>query len=108
MTTATVFSRLKVRLVLSVAQSAFSLVCCSNETLVFSRVSFAALIVCDPSSRIIVTDVGQCDPSTGFCTHPTKPTGTECDDSNDDTTNDQCTLSIHSGDIRKLCKWAIH
>jgi cysteine-rich repeat protein len=40
---------------------------------------------------------GQCDPTTGSCTNPTRPNGSVCDDQNPSTSGDQCVSGVCEG-----------
>ena len=48
-------------------------------------------------------DAGGCDPVTGLCSNPSKPTGTPCDDGNACTRSDTCTAGTCTGTDAIVC-----
>src|SRR5438552_7354294 len=48
-------------------------------------------------------DAGGCDPVTGLCSNPSKPTGTPCDDGNACTRSDTCTAGTCTGTDAIAC-----
>ncbi len=48
-------------------------------------------------------DAGKCDPATGACVNPEKPTGTPCDDGNACTVNDVCVSGVCQASVPFDC-----
>ena len=55
-------------------------------------------VVCTPSDGC--HSPGACNPSTGLCSDPEKPSGSVCDDGNPDTTADKCLNGVCAGSLR--------
>lgn len=75
--------------------------CTVNDVCIAGGCTAGAVVDCVASDGC--HDTGACDPMTGQCSNPEKPTGTPCDDNNACTANDRCVSGVCQSSVPFDC-----